>query len=319
MIKHLLPESGNFYKANLHCHSTCSDGRFTPEELKAMYMEKGYQIIAYTDHGTLRPHNDLTDDSFLAINGLKIGYGEYPKDDVRYSIRRNCDIGMLAPDPTITTHLPYTRGFYNTETILETMKLYRDAGYFVIHNHPAWSMERHQDYKPYVDMHAMEIFNYGSYTCGFDEINAHVYDDMLLDGKRVFCVATDDNHNKLGRPDSFGGFTVIKAERLEYKCIMDALFAGHFYASQGPEIKELYVDEEDVFHVVTSPAVRIAITTPTKTCACAYDTEGTGAMVTEAKLKLEPYLKYLRVTVTDAQGKHAYSNAYFVDELLKKD
>ena len=34
MKKFLLPESGNYYKANLHCHSTYSDGRLTPEELK---------------------------------------------------------------------------------------------------------------------------------------------------------------------------------------------------------------------------------------------------------------------------------------------
>ena len=30
----LLPESG-YYKANLHCHTTISDGEFTPEEIKA--------------------------------------------------------------------------------------------------------------------------------------------------------------------------------------------------------------------------------------------------------------------------------------------
>lgn len=317
MMRYLLPKDGNFYKANLHTHSTCSDGRFTPEELKAMYMKKGYQIIAYTDHVYMTPHNDLTDADFLAINGLEIGYGEFPKDDPRYTIRRNCDIGMLAPNPEITEHLPYTQGFYNTQTILETMKNYREAGYFVIYNHPAWSMERYEDYKPYVDMHAMEIFNYDSYLCGFDECNAHVYDDMLRDGKRIFCVATDDNHNKLGRPDSFGGFTMIKAPKLDYSSIMEALFAGHFYASQGPEIKEIYVDDENVFHVETSPAVRIAITSPTKICAATYDAEGTGELVTSASVKLKPSMNYVRVTVTDAAGKHAYSNAYFIDEILK--
>ena len=36
MIKHLLPGSGNFYKANLHCHTTISDGRKTPEEVAAV-------------------------------------------------------------------------------------------------------------------------------------------------------------------------------------------------------------------------------------------------------------------------------------------
>ena len=34
MRKYLLPENGNFYKANLHCHSTVSDGTLTPEEMK---------------------------------------------------------------------------------------------------------------------------------------------------------------------------------------------------------------------------------------------------------------------------------------------
>ena len=33
MKKYLLPENGQFYKANLHCHSTVSDGHLTPEEM----------------------------------------------------------------------------------------------------------------------------------------------------------------------------------------------------------------------------------------------------------------------------------------------
>ena len=34
MRKYLLPENGNFYKANLHCHTDVSDGAKTPEEVK---------------------------------------------------------------------------------------------------------------------------------------------------------------------------------------------------------------------------------------------------------------------------------------------
>ena len=37
MRKYLLPEKGEFYKANLHCHSTYSDGNWTPEEIKERY------------------------------------------------------------------------------------------------------------------------------------------------------------------------------------------------------------------------------------------------------------------------------------------
>lgn len=39
---YLLPEEGQFYKVGLHTHTTCSDGRFTPEEIKEIYASQGY-------------------------------------------------------------------------------------------------------------------------------------------------------------------------------------------------------------------------------------------------------------------------------------
>ena len=55
MKTYLLPKEGNFYKANLHCHTTVSDGKRTPEEIKELYMRNGYSIVAYTDHEVLIP------------------------------------------------------------------------------------------------------------------------------------------------------------------------------------------------------------------------------------------------------------------------
>ena len=40
-----------------------------------------------------------------------------------------------------------------------------------------------------------------------------------------------------------------------------------------------------------------------------------GKPVTEAAFRLLPCFKYVRVTVRDAHGKHACTNAYFLDEL----
>ena len=68
---------------------------------------------------------------------------------------------------------------------------------------------------------------------------------MIMGGERIFCIATDDNHN--GRNDSFGGFTMIKADELSYKALTDALLAGNFYASEGPEIKELWYEDGRVY------------------------------------------------------------------------
>ena len=72
MKKYLLPESGNFYKANLHCHTTFSDGRLTPAEVKELYKSLGYSIVAYTDHDILIPHDELNDGEFLALHGFEM-------------------------------------------------------------------------------------------------------------------------------------------------------------------------------------------------------------------------------------------------------
>ncbi|MBQ9133249.1 MAG: PHP domain-containing protein, partial [Clostridia bacterium] len=75
MKKYLLPPGGQFYKANLHCHTTCSDGKLSPESVKEAYKAKGYSIVAYTDHFLLVPHNELTDDDFLALNAVELDNG----------------------------------------------------------------------------------------------------------------------------------------------------------------------------------------------------------------------------------------------------
>ena len=62
----LLPENG-FYKANLHSHTTVSDGALTPEEAKKAYQAEGYSIVAFTDHRQYCKHEELDDDRFLSI------------------------------------------------------------------------------------------------------------------------------------------------------------------------------------------------------------------------------------------------------------
>ena len=77
MKKYLLPPEGQFYKANLHCHSTVSDGRWSPERIKAEYMARGYSVIAYTDHDVLIPHQELTDEHFVALNGYELEVNQH--------------------------------------------------------------------------------------------------------------------------------------------------------------------------------------------------------------------------------------------------
>ena len=67
MKKYLISPELNWYRANMHCHTTVSDGYYSPEDIKKAYKDMGYSIVAYTDHEIIRTHNELTDDEFLAI------------------------------------------------------------------------------------------------------------------------------------------------------------------------------------------------------------------------------------------------------------
>ena len=68
----LIPEEGKFYKTNLHCHTNISDGKQTAEEIKALYKERGYSAVCFTDHELLVSHRELCDDSFVALDGYEV-------------------------------------------------------------------------------------------------------------------------------------------------------------------------------------------------------------------------------------------------------
>ena len=50
-------------KANLHTHTTKSDGEKSVKERIAQYREKGYSILALTDHGKTHNVDGLSTDS----------------------------------------------------------------------------------------------------------------------------------------------------------------------------------------------------------------------------------------------------------------
>lgn len=337
MKRYLLPKDGQFYKANLHCHTVISDGNLTPAEVKEAYMAQGYAVVAFTDHDVLLSHADLADDGFLPLNGyeMEVGRKEGPS---------TCHMCLIALDPGNLTQVcyhrekylfgnaPYYRDqlqfdetlpdyerVYTPEKISEMMQMGRDGGFFVTYNHPTWSMEGPEQFLHYHGMHAMEIHNTDCLSIGYHDYNDKEYDMMLRGGERIFCVATDDNHNKhpfdSRRSDSFGGWTMIKAPKLDYKAVTDALVAGHFYASEGPEIHDLWM-EGDKLYIACSAADRIILSGSKRRAQIEYAEEG--KPLNSAVFDIDREQQYLRVTVIDADGNHANTNAYFLDELFRK-
>ena len=334
MRKHLLPEDGQFYKVNLHCHSTYSDGKLTVEEIKELYKANGYSAVAFTDHDVFIPHPELSDESFIALHGYEMEVNENTPEDVPSKCKRTCHMCMVALDPETVTpvcwhrerfipkaslphaHLvkndpsePNYERVYSHEGISDMMRRGREGGFFVTYNHPTWSLERYPEYIGYDGMHAMEIMNYSSASIGYAECNERVYDDLLASGKRIFAIGADDNHRT---NDACGAYVMVKAPRLGYRELTGALAAGAFYSSEGPEITALYL-EGGVITVKTSAARTIRLTTDVRNAGIRR-AEG-DAPLTEASFKLPEEAAYLRITVIDEHGKYAFTNAYFLDEL----
>lgn len=331
MKKVLIDENLTYYRANLHCHSTFSDGRKTPEELKRDYMAHGYSVIAFTDHDVFVTHNDLTDDSFVALNAYELGVDEiHSADKESTKVAHLCyvaldkDIDRKAFEYKDSTHYTGTPDFereYSPECINEMIRQGREKGFFVTYNHPVWSCEGFSQYSRYKGMNAMEIVNFSSIVYGWDDDVGHAYEELLNLGNRLYCIATDDNHNGYADNDpscdSYGGYIMIGAEKLEYSQIADALLNGSFYASNAgcnadaPVIKSL-VYENGRVNIKTSEARKIFIQHNTR-CARACNAPD-GGSVTEAEFEVDN-AKWFRLVVVDDRGYKSYTNAYFLDEL----
>lgn len=340
MKKYLLPENGNFYKANLHCHSDISDGTYSVEKLKEIYKSQGYSVLAYTDHDVFVPHHDLTDEDFLALAGFELQYNEngiYPAN----SGSKSSHFCFIAKSPNIILHpdwnekcvrsaahsmhlvkydksIPQKERNHSVQCINESVKKARDAGFFITYNHPTWSLDEHKDYIQYEGMFAMEIFNNDCSLLGYNSYVPDIYDDMLRSGKRIYAVAADDNHNKFApdnpKFDSFGGFIMIKAPELKYESITDALFAGNFYASQGPEIYDLYIENYKIY-ITCSNVQMIAMNTGRRSTKSDFAPKGETLTTTSFSFTEED--KYLRITIKDSQGRYANTSAYFTDEICR--
>ena len=329
-MKILLDENKPFYKANLHCHSTYSDGKFTVEELKEQYKAQGYSIIAFTDHEHVIDNSRLNDENFLALTACEIAIKEFPEQStLKNHTMRVCHLNLYALDqhnavtPCYSSiydhyikdeiqdkiqHEGEFNRIYTADGINEIIRTAKEKGFIVCYNHPTWSLENALQYLHYDGLFAVEIYNTTAFRPGARVDDEHVFDDFLRAGKQISCICADDNHSL---PNSFGGWVCINAEKLEYGSIMTALQKGDFYASTGPQILSLVQNGLEV-EITTSPCKKIGVTTFGRYAPAVIAKED--EPLTTARFTLKPEDKYFRIRVTDACGHTAYTQAYSVEE-----
>lgn len=312
--KYLLPVNLNAYKANLHCHSTFSDGKLTVEQLKEMYVAKGYSIIAFSDHNKLVPHNELRDNNFLPINSIEIDLN-MPTNDWYHA--KTYHLNFFSKDPDRNEFIPLSRE-YSVENANKLLKDAKDAGFLTQYNHPRWSLQTSEDFLPLDNLWSFEIYNTG---CQKEMINGWGDYEYEATCREFFAknkelpvpVATDDNHNQQSAPydDSFGGWSVIFAESLDYSSVIEAMENKNIYASTGPEIYELY-SEDGYITVKSSPCMAVALLGSGRPTSIVRSTDDT---LTETKLQIPHNTKYVRIQLTDKYNNMAFSRPYTIEEL----
>ncbi len=325
-MKHvLLDKKRNYYKANMHCHTTLSDGTLTPEEIKQAYMENGYSIIAFTDHEHIIDNSHLSDESFLAITSTEIAIKENPlQSTLKNTKMKACHLNLYSPEPhndvtpcystlydkyikdETKARIKFDKEFKRVYSARGINKIIREAnkkGFLVTYNHPNWSLENATDYLKLDGLWGMEIFNYSCvYSGHYDD--EHIFDEMLRSGKKVMCVCADDNHNV--KSDSFGGFIYVNCDSLDYETVFSALKNGYFYASTGVKVTSLEL-EGDVVRFECSPSSRVVLSTEGRRCDCI---RAEGNEITSGEFKLRSDDGYFRLRFENKDGTRAYTQAY---------
>jgi hypothetical protein len=307
-------EDGIWLRCQLHSHTTASDGWLSPEMLRRYHVAAGYDVLAITDHDCYVPepagHDDLillggTEISLVApksggpLHLLGVGVSAMPEVSERSSLR-------------------------------EAARAVRAAGGLPFVAHPVWTGLRTDECDGLEECAGIEIFNS---SCEVEQDRAHAdahWDLWLSMGHRLTGIAADDLHTP--GYESFRGWTMAWVRERSSAAVMEALGAGHFYATTGPRIHEVRFDGH-VLTVRCTPvsAVTVLANPPfgARVNAGLHEVAHRGArlrtedgqalegivdgeLLTGATFRTHPLVRYARVVVQDERGRRAWTNPIWV-------
>ena len=238
-----VPEAsaGRWYKGNTHTHTTNSDGDSPPDVVARWYKDHGYDFLVLSDHNVFTDPAtlaSLVDSTFLLMPGEEVT-SSFEKSPVHIN---GLNIpGVIEPRKAASM----------VATIQANVDAIREVRGVPHINHPnfGWAFGA-EELAQIRDDKLLEIFNGhptvhnvgGGDRPGLEEI----WDVLLTGGKRIWGIAVDDAHHFQGEfaPDRANpgrGWVAVRAAALEPQALVDALEAGHFYASTGVELDDVVV------------------------------------------------------------------------------
>jgi predicted metal-dependent phosphoesterase TrpH len=303
-----------WFRGNVHCHTTASDGRLSPQEAARWFAGAGYDFLAITDHNLITDPRtvDVPGLCLLPATELTAAGGELGASF--HLIGLGLEPGLVLPP--VTT--PAT----------EAVAWLHEQGAVVFTAHPFWSGLTLADLLS-LPVAGIEIYNGGTVLDSQKGEALAYWDEGLARGARWWGIAVDDTH--WHTVDRGLGWVVVRAAEPSPAALAHAMAQGHFYATSGPEIKRVSVAPLPRA-VGAAPAGTVRLEVETSPCAAiyalgfgsrnkfAFDREAAargevGATITRATFDVDPETlpgRYVRLQCVDGQRRSAWSNPLFL-------
>jgi histidinol phosphatase-like PHP family hydrolase len=293
---------GNWYRGNLHTHSNRSDGRKSPAQVCAIYRKLGYDFISLTDHFLECYKYPITDttaerrEDFTTILGAELHAPKTSLGDLWHIVAVGLPPSFAATGPK--------------ETGPQLAARARRAGAYVAVAHPAWYDLTDDDVLSIKAANAIEIVNMTCMELNGKGDGTGYLDRLLAQGHRYHAIACDDAHFADDRHDCGGCWVMVRARHLEPQALLDALHAGHFYSSEGPQILDMkYRAKRGTLEIHTSPARAFRLSSR----GCPADYFNAPKDQTRVELNLKAINQpYARLTLIDRRGRRAWSNPFWL-------
>jgi hypothetical protein len=306
MVTNPFELDGEWLRAQLHCHTTNSDGELSPDALLRHYEWAGYDVVSITDHWHVTHH--AGSERLLTVPGAELN-ADLPGDE-RYCDFLAFGIDTLLEDPAVRRNNSFP-------DMSAGARWTNEQGGVAYLAHPYWSGVRHDLVLASEGFAGLEHVNA---TCASDcdrgDASA-LWDECLEAGLPLSGLWTDDAHYP--GPDLDRTWTWIRAAERTRAAVLDALRVGATYGSSGPRIFDARCTERGI-EVHCSPARAVLLHSryelgagvwgpprPRMWYGRVLDTTADGA-ITHAVLEFEQELPFVRVVVQDAAGERAWTN-----------
>jgi len=282
-----------WYKGNTHTHTTLTDGRKPPEEVKALYKAAGYDFLCLTEHWQRSADGEY--EGMTLISGVEYNTANANTSKGIYHVV--CIGAKEEPklDKTVT----------DPQLIIDAVNA---AGGVAILAHPAWSVNRVSMINGLTGLAGVEVFN----SVSDQPVNSRAYSEWIIDLlgiDRIYwpLVAADDSHWYAG--EECRSAIMVRAENCQPDTIVEAIRQGNYYATQAPCFTyELWQDRL----VIDCTPVKAAVFQSNREWVPNRQYYGQG--MTHIEYKINPNEYFVRFELLDEEGNIGWSNPINLEE-----